>query len=252
MKQHVTIGVALAAVAVVLVLGAWSNDRSSEEGTRTITVNGDAEVRVVPDEVILVLGVETWNEDLQMAKRENDQRVAELLSLVREHGVEDKHVQTDHMSIEARYHDAYEKRGFVGYFCRKTVVVTLRDISRFEDLVASALETGATHVHGIQFRTTELRAHKDEARALAIVAAREKAEAMAGALGQKVGAPQTIHENQTGWWSWYSSWWGSRWGGSVAQNVVQDIDGGAMLPDGTLAPGQIAVRAQVTVSFALQ
>ena len=39
---------------------------------RLITVTGDAEVRVVPDEVMLTLGVETWNKELNAAKQEND------------------------------------------------------------------------------------------------------------------------------------------------------------------------------------
>ncbi|MGD9365498.1 MAG: SIMPL domain-containing protein [Desulfobacteraceae bacterium] len=36
---------------------------------RLITVTGDAEVRVVPDEVLLTLGVETWDKDLNIAKQ---------------------------------------------------------------------------------------------------------------------------------------------------------------------------------------
>jgi uncharacterized protein YggE len=114
------------------------------------------------------------------------------------------------------------------------------------------LEAGATHVHGVQFRTTELRTHKDQARSLAIKAAREKAVALAGELGQGVGQPQQIHEDQSGWWSPYSSWWGPGWGGMMTQNVIQNAATEGYVGDSGLAPGQIAVQARVTVSFALQ
>ena len=142
---------------------------------RLITVTGDAEVRVVPDEVILNLGVETWSKDLKAAKTENDQRVQKILQLAKTFGIESKHVQTDYISIEPRYEDQWEHRNFIGYFVRKTVAITLRDTSRFEALLSRALEAGADYVHGVQFRTTDLRKHRDQARALAIKAAREKA-----------------------------------------------------------------------------
>jgi len=241
----------LVAVVMFLVLG-WTAAPAASGEPRLITVTGDAEVRVVPDEVILTLGVETSNPELQIARQENDRRVEQILALTREYGIASKYVQTEHVSIEPRYYDSYEKQRFIAYFCRKTVVITLKDISQFEDLVAAALETGATHVHGIQFRTSELRTHKDEARALAVQAAQEKASDMAAVLDQKIGLPYTVKEEETGWWSWYGSWWGSSWGGGMAQNVVQNVGGEALSPDATLAPGQIAVRARVTVSFQLQ
>jgi uncharacterized protein len=252
MGRHSSVGPIALALVAVLALTGWRGNQAANADARSITVTGDAEVRVVPDEVLVSLGVETWNADLQAAKTENDQRVARVLALARDLQIKPENIQTDHISVEPRYHDDYEKRGFRGFFVRQTMVVTLRDVTRFEDLLTGALAAGATHVHGVQFRTTELRQYRDQARALAVNAAREKAEALAGELGQKVGLPQSIQEDQNAWWSWYGSWWGARWGGTGMQNVVQSIDGGEMPSDGSFAPGQIAVNARVTVSFELR
>jgi hypothetical protein len=218
---------------------------------RLITVTGDAEVKVAPDEVILTLGVEMWDKDLTAAKSQNDQRVKDILKLAPQFGIDSNHVQTDFLSIEPRYNDNYTHREFIGYFVRKTIAFTLRDTSKFETLLSGALEAGANYVHGIEFRTTELRKHRDQARALAINAAREKALSLAKELGQKVGQPHMIREDQTWWWSGYNSWWGSRWGAGMAQNVVQNVGGRSEL-DGSMAPGQITVSARVTVSFELE
>jgi uncharacterized protein YggE len=127
-----------------------------------------------------------------------------------------------------------------------------KDISRFEDLLTKALEAEVNYVHGIQFRTTELRKHRDEARSLAIKAAKEKAVSLAKELEQSIGAPHSIHENASGWWSGYNAWWGGRWGPAMAQNVSQDAGGGASSQGGSLAVGQITVNARVTVSFFLE
>lgn len=232
-------------------LQAQSNPDSSDKPY--ITVSGNAEVRVVPDEVVLTLGVETWSENLASAKEQNDARVKKIIAAAKERGIESKNIQTDYIDISPRYEYEYEKRRFIGYFVRKTVVITLRDITRFEDLLTDVLGS-ANYVHGIEFRTTELRKYKDQARSLAIKAAKEKAEAMSQELGQKVGKPHRINEDQVYWWSGYRSWWGSSWGGGMqAQNVVQESRGGAPDSDeSAIAPGQIAVNARVTVEFELE
>ncbi|MCK4330320.1 SIMPL domain-containing protein [candidate division WOR-3 bacterium] len=227
---------------------AFAADQSEP---RLITVTGDAEVRVVPNEVILTLGVETWNKDLSIAKTENDQRIQKIVDVGKRYKIEEKHIQTDYISIEPRYEDRWEHRKFIGYFVRKTIVFTLRDTDIFEGLLSSVLESGANYVHGIQFRTTELRKHRDQARALAIKAAQEKAYDLAKELGQKVGKPYKIQENQSGWWSWYNTRWWSGWAGGMAQNVIQNVADPSQ-SESSIALGQIKVNARVTVSFELE
>jgi uncharacterized protein YggE len=105
-------------------------------------------------------------------------------------------------------------------------------------------------VQGVEFRTTELRQYRDQARDLAIKAAQEKATALTGAISRKVVRPQSIQEEYIGW----SSWYGSRWGGSMSQNVIQNTSSSSA-PFGdetTFAPGQISVRARVSVTFATE
>ncbi|NIV29670.1 MAG: DUF541 domain-containing protein [Anaerolineae bacterium] len=254
MKVKVLQAIGVVSVLSLLVFGitAWAQDPAGAEETGQISVTGEAEIRVVPDEVILTLGVETWDKNMGIAKGQNDAIVARVVALADEHDIAPEHVQTDYVNIEPRYRNGYyDERDFVGYFVHKTMVITLRDLDKFEALLADALEAGVNYVHGIQFRTTELRRHRDEARALAIRAAQEKAEALAGELGQGVGDPKMIQEVQSGWWSGYNSWWGSRWGNGMTQNVIQEMGTGALTGDGSLAPGQINVTARVSVTFQL-
>lgn len=224
----------------------------NDEEERLITVSGDAEVRVPPDEVILTFGIETWDKDLSTAKKENDRRTRKVIALAKKFSIEPKHVQTDHISIDPTYDSYYDHSSIRGYTVRKTVVFVLRDIDAFEDLLSSALQSGANYVHGIEFRTTEIRKHRDAARALAIKAAHEKATDLAGELGQAIGDPQAIDEEYANWWYWYNSWWGSRYGGAMTQNVIQNVEGEYAETDGSIALGQIKINARVRVSFALK
>jgi uncharacterized protein len=248
-----TLALSLSVLLAVLALVAPAAAAPDTPSGRAVTVTGDAEVKVPPDEVILTLGVETWDKDLAVAKRRNDEIVSRVLKVAESHAVAPQHVQTDYVSIEPRYRlGTYEPGDFIGYFVRKTIVITLKDITAFEKMLSDALEAGVTHVHGIEFRTSELRKHRDAARALAIRAAWEKAIALASELGQEVGRPNDIREEYNGWWSPYNSWWGRGWGAlGATQNVIQE-SGVPQGMESTLAPGQISVNARVTVSFELE
>ncbi len=241
-------GLGLAAFAVVLCLPSMVN--AQEE--RRITVTGEADVRVVPDEVVLTLGVETDDLDLAVAKAENDARMARVIQAAERAGLPRNLIRTDYLGIEPRYDYDGRERIFLGYWVRKSVSLTLRDIDVFEDLLSAVLEAGANYVHGIQFGTTELRSHRHRARSMALAAAREKAEMMAGELGHSVAGTVLIREDRSSWWSSYGGWWGGGRGGYMSQNVVQNAPGGGASADGVTVPGQISVTAHVTVTFELE
>jgi uncharacterized protein len=238
-------------LSAILVLFAAAAASAQTPAQRTISVNGNAEVRVAPDEAILSIGVETDSIDIERARAENDRRIRAVAQAARRQGVAAEHVKTDFLDIQPRYRDSETRRDLLGYFARRSLVITVRDLTKFEAVLSGALAAGANYVHGIEFRTTELRRHRDAARRLALIAAREKAEAMTAALNVALGAPITIQEAYGGWWSPYSSWWGPRYGGMMTQNAVQDSGSRGGSGDDAVVPGQIAVSANVTVVFEL-
>lgn len=211
-------------------------------GPRLITVTGSAEVKVAPDQVLLAVGVETIDAELESAKAANDARVAAVLAAADEHEVEREHVQTDFLSIEPRYKDRHTRSELVGYAVRKRIVVELEEISRFESLLSAVLAAGVNHVYGIDFRTSDLRTHRDKARSLALIAAGEKAAAMAEQLGQRVGRPHSIREGSVR----------PLYGSPGFQNV--SLGGGALPAEvpGLTPGGQISINAEVTVSFEME
>ncbi|MDQ3817672.1 MAG: SIMPL domain-containing protein [Acidobacteriota bacterium] len=240
-------------LALAVILSATVLARAQEgREPPLITVTGEAEVLVVPDEVIISLGVETSQRDLGAAKSENDARVKRVLALTREFSIDPKHVQTDYITVEPWYRRGTDVPQSLEYRVRKSIVVTLKDTAKFETFLSRVLEVGVTNVQGVQFRTTELRKYRDQARAMAIKAAREKATALAGELGQKIGRAYRISESGGGWYPPYgfSSYYG--YGRGMMQNVSQEAGGGAASTDGAVALGQIRVTASVSVGFLLE
>jgi uncharacterized protein YggE len=236
---------------VIALASAAQMPIGARAGEDVVAVNGESEVRVTPDEVILTFGVETFNQALRTAKSLNDDRIQKTIAAARSLAVQAAHIQTDYVGIEPKYPQGDIAREVQGYVVRRTVLIRLKDISRFEDLLTAALEAGITHVHGIEFRTTELRKYRDQARALAVKAAQEKADLLARESGRRVGTARSISEASYGYHSSYGSWWGQRYG-SMAQNVMQNMGGAPLESDTTLAPGQISIRASVHTSYVLQ
>jgi uncharacterized protein YggE len=212
---------------------------------RTITTTGDAVVNVVPDEVVLGLGVETFAPKLEDAKKQNDERSTRLVKVIKAAGVEEKYIQTATLQLDIRYRSSRPSEGIEGYYARRSYSVTLKQPKNLEALLDSALNSGANQILGIDYRTAQLRTRRDRARQMAIKAAKEKATALAAELDCTIGAPRTISEGHAGG---YTPWMRMN---SMAQNAVQEV-GGAGAEGAEPTPfGQIGVTAQVSVTFDL-
>jgi len=235
---------------VVTVLFFSSTAQAEEQLERTVMVSGEAVVKVEPDMVVVTFGVETYDNEIVAAKEQNQTIVQKAFAAIHELGLEESAIQTDHISIEPRYKDSSYERGSInGYFVRNTVAVTLKDPKKLEDLLTNLLQTGITSVHNVDFQVSELKPHREQARELALLAAKEKAEKMTAVLGQKLGRPTQIVENQNYWWM---NGWGGRYS-SMSQNVVQNAApaGGEGEMGDSVALGKISVRANVSVTFEL-
>lgn len=222
---------------------------AAQTAPRSVSTSGEAVVYVVPDEVVLSLGVDTFDENLEQAKAANDAASAKLLATIEAAGVEDRYVQTDVLRVEIKHRSHRPAEGIEGYYARRSYSVRLKDPKQLESLLDAALRNGANMIYGIDYRTKALRKHRDEARRMAIRAAKEKAELLAGELGCRVGAPLQIREGGGG-----MAFWGGR---SQIQNMIQNVMheaapfGGGGEGGETTPMGQIGVSATVSVTFDL-
>jgi uncharacterized protein len=214
-----------------------------------ITVTGQAEVRVAPDEVVFTLGIESVDKDVNAAKTRTDSSVREVFAIARKNNIKPEDVQTSFISVQPKYNtDDVEydqrrnmKREFLGYQVSKTVAVILRDINRFDAMLSDVLRAGVTTLSNVEFRNSEIRKHKDQARRLAMKAAQEKASLMAREIGQSIGAAYSISEADTD---------------SSPRNATQNVSSfylpGSSDGESAIAPGLLPVTARVTVRFRLQ
>jgi len=219
------------------------------DSSRSIQVSGSAVVKVVPDLVTIQLGVTSNDITPQGVYDKNTGTIKKVIAAIRSLGVADKDVSTDYYIIRPLYTD-YDSLTIKGYRINNTVVVNLKDVSKVSQVLAATLSAGANEVVDVQFKISQLRQYRDQAREMAMKAAQEKARDLASTTNAQAGCVLNIDENS---WSYYGSPWNSRYQPQM-QNVMQNAASSAQPPsdDGPISLGQIAVQAEVQVRFSLK
>ena len=243
-------------ILIVILCSSFSSFAQEIDKLPVITVSGTAEVQIAPVEAVFSIDVAKTHKDLQAAKRLNDESVGKILELTRRFSISPQNVQTTQISVDMKYEsirdartrvfsddgDEIGKRVFRGYEVSKSVTVRLTDLSRFEEFFSDVLQTGVSGVNSVKFQTSKLRENKDKAREMAMKAAKEKATAMAAAVGQNIGRAIKITEMNVG---------GQTFANYSANSNSMGTAGDFTESLVTFAPGAIKIEAQVTVSFLL-
>jgi len=230
----------IAATLFVCVSAPCASSQDAYTHPRLISVTGTAEINVPPDQVVLTVAVQTRDRDLTIAKSQHDARAKKVLAEARSAGIEAKDTQTSSLQMNPAYSDEKAPR-FLAYEVAQTIQLTLKDLSKYDSLMTKLIAGGVNSIEGVNFQVADSRKYKDETRLKAIRAAREKAAAMASELGQSIGKPWEIVEEAESTPYAY-------------QYANTRVLAGAVEPppsEPTVAPGQIAIRSAVKVSFQL-
>lgn len=216
----------------------------------TIKVTGTAEIQVVPDTATFSFTVSKKNDSIAVAKKENDETIAKVTSVAKRFGIAATDVKTDYIRVKeatkrVKIPNSDDDEDYEeipdGFRVSRSLVIKLRDMTKFESFLTALLDAGINDVSNVVFSSSELRKHKDQARADAIRAAREKATAIVGEIGQSIGKAVSIEEKDIdGYRSPYANI------SSNSFSISDDDDD----PE-TSAVGTITVKAQVEVEFLL-
>ena len=227
------------------------NNQNACDSSRTVNVSGTAVVNVVPDRALIQLGVQSNGRTTRAVENENTKTIKAVIQAIQGLGIQAKDISTDRYIIMPVY-ESYDSLTIKGYRINNLVAVTLRDVNKTSQVIASALDAGANQVVDVMFYTSELRKYRDQARELAMKAASEKAAALAGAAGAELGCVLNISENT---WSYYYGGWYGRDQNLWTQNTVQNAapsSAGASSDMEPVSLGQISVRAEVGATFGLK
>lgn len=230
-------------VAVIMVVLSGICVAQDKIPPRVVRVTGTAEVKAVPDRVVLEVGIEKQSPNATAAKKAVDTVSRRVLEAIRASGIDEKDIKTTYLSLQPQFD--YRSGMKISYFyAEQTISVTERDISKLDTLLDAVIKAGGNRIDSIEYQTSDLRKYRDQARELAVKAAREKAEALAHAMGQDIGKPYSIEEVPEPNYSYL---------GGLMANVALETPSKTRTPAGpSTATGERTITASVNVAFELQ
>ncbi len=214
--------------------------------TPHITVTGTVTTEVKPDQLNWTAEVRNTGPDVAKVADKHSAATGALLTLLKQQGIEDKHVQTTQVELGPNMVYRHNESVQEGYYAATTVSFKLTDMARYKDLWIKLASQGGVSVKGVNFDHSKRVEITKETRIKALRAAKEKAVDMAAALDAKVGTVLAISEDPFQ----HSLLYANNSPSNSVQRVQQRAgDGG---DDGTdLAPGTIPIQARVIVTFKL-
>ena len=179
-------GVVLAGV-VLLVASAPTLVLASDDDHRpSIRTVGRAELDAPPDLAHFRVSVVSRDAELKGAASDNARRSKAVMKALHKVVGETGDLQTQGFAVSPRYRWNDGEQVQVGYEANNIIRVELRDLERVGEATAAALDAGADQITGLHFTLEEDTGLRAKALALAAGRAREKADAMAEALGVKI------------------------------------------------------------------
>ena len=184
----------LAALAFAALLSACQQAAPDPRGVGrdetllTVTASGRSDTR--PDEARLQLGVESQAGSAGDASRANREKMNRVTAALAALEVKEDSIQTRNLSLQ-RIDYGKERGQFRAY---NVVEVTMRDMGKVGDAVTAVTEAGANVLSGPSLRVSDRERANRSAYAAAYKAARERADAYAGAAGLKVSRVLAIYD----------------------------------------------------------
>lgn len=201
---------------------------------RGIAVPGRGSVTAVPDQAEIAVAVTARAIAPNEAIRDVARRMRTVLDALDAAGIAAPDRQTRHVALQPVQSRDEPGTGLrvVGYLARQNLAVTVRDLPVLGAVLDALVTAGADEIGGIAFESSERAALLDIARREAVADARRTAELLADAAGATLGPVQAI----------------TLAGDFGAPRLAMRAMADEAMP---VAPGEITIRAEVQVVFAI-
>ena len=221
---------------------------SAHEAVTGIVASGSGEVRVRPDSLRIMVGVEVQAKTVEEVQRQANEQMQRVLASQRALKIPDLLLQTSILSVlpvHATTPEGVRTAQIVGYSASNRVSVAVRKAS-FDKIggyasaiMNAALGAGANEIGGLELFLDDPSSAQAEALAKAVQDARRNGEIMARAAGVEITDVASVSEGEAS-------------SPTLLRQAPQYEAGGPGAPTTPVEAGEIVVSSQVTVRFTLR
>lgn len=218
-------------------------------GPTTISVIGEGEVMAIPDIGQFSFSVTASGTDATAAQDASAQKINAVVSFLKDTGVEEKDIKTSDYNMYPQYR--YKQTPCrVGMYCpgeqvqdgfevSQTISVKVRDTKNSGKLISGVGDKGATNISGINFTIDDTSKFKDEARAMAIKDAKEKAKILASDLEVRLVDMVSYYEDENNPIPYY--------GYGMGGDTMMKAESAPVAP--VMPEGENSIKSRVTITY---
>jgi uncharacterized protein YggE len=223
----------------VSVSGTGAADKS------TISVTGQADFDVDPDQAEMYIRVQTKDPTARTAQDSNSRIMATVKAALLKEGLDASEMETMNYNLwpQQKWDPVKQESVEDGYMVSHQLKVTTKNIDKIGSYLQTAVDNGANGLDSVQFSLTPAK-KKDvnsEALAQASTSAKEKAEAIAAGMGVSLGGISSISESNVNY-------------PYPIRYAMSEMAGGDMksVPAPDLSPSKVTVSAQISVAYEIK
>ena len=225
----------------ILIVCLFTITTNISAQSSSVTVEGNAQISVVPDRASLNLSVELDGRDLSAMTERVAETTNAFLKVTDDLNIKRNDVMTSGVNINLRYR--YEnktgRRIFDGYNISRSIQVDLKDINQLGSIIERSTVQGINNIAAPIFRASQEDQIIQNLHTLAVQDAIKRAEALIEPLNASVGKALKIDAS-------------SIQSISPPMMEMRDLDMNSSLADQSYSVGQISYSQSVLATFEIE
>jgi uncharacterized protein YggE len=234
---------ACARVIVLFAVTAFALPAAAQMPTAmepVVVVAGEGIVKAPPDQAFVTIGAESRSKVPKEAQAANATAMTAVQQKIVAAGIPKDAIRTLAYDLQLESDWVNGRQVPRGYVARNSIEVRLDDITRVGEVIDLAVSGGATAVHNVRFDLKQRDMLEREALKRATADARARADAAASGAGRAIDRVIRIEEPTSG-----------RPSPPVPMMMMREA-AAAAAPPTPVAPGEIEIRATVTLTATLK
>jgi uncharacterized protein len=233
---------AILAIIGLIIVSGLAILKPQDQTKQTMSVSGNSELSVSPDEAVIYINVITEADTADKAQSDNKATSLKVTDALKKVGIKDSDIETSNYYLNKNqiWNQMTQKYDEKGYILTHTMKVTTTDVENVGKYIDAAVSAGANGIDRITFDLTKATEKDVRSQALtaATVAAKEKAQSIAQTAGIKMGKITSIQESNF----YYTPY---------EYNVGMNIAPGAAKMDSvnSISPQKVSVTSSIQLIF---
>lgn len=157
-----------------------------------IIVTGEHEIRTTPDILDLSLSITETGFEVAEARSTIEERSKKLIQSLEALGIAKDDISSARLQITPHYNWNNRAQIYAGTEVSRTIEVTLRDLSRYDELIRSIIDAQVARINSTQLSSSEEKKLREDALRGAIADGMEKAKILVAHIPEQIGPIYSI------------------------------------------------------------